>query len=237
MLGHVPKRAISGLAVVWLWFFQGSPAVLSGETDNSGAILPLMLQKEDVPEGSAASKQKQESSLATEATKEQNLKLLREKLRSLSSGNDPELNEDLLRTLRHGHPRLLVTDDRISQVRRLIKTNDREKGYFNNLTAKAEGMLKEPPAERHLVGNDLLLAESRLLLKRITTLAGLYRITHDRRYLNRAREDMLAAAKFSDWTPDHFLDVAEMTAAMGIGYDWLYQDLWLKTERLSKMQS
>jgi len=36
---------------------------------------------------------------------------------------------------------------------------------------------------------------------------------------------MLAIAAFSDWNPSHFLDVAEMTMAMAIGYDWLYQDL------------
>ncbi|HEY4207607.1 MAG TPA: heparinase II/III family protein, partial [Puia sp.] len=37
--------------------------------------------------------------------------------------------------------------------------------------------------------------------------------------------EMLAVAAFSDWHPPHFLDVAEMTMAMGIGYDWLYDGL------------
>ncbi len=36
---------------------------------------------------------------------------------------------------------------------------------------------------------------------------------------------MLAIAAFSDWNPTHFLDVAEMTMAMAIGYDWLYDQL------------
>lgn len=30
---------------------------------------------------------------------------------------------------------------------------------------------------------------------------------------------------FSDWNPSHFLDVAEMTMAMAIGYDWLFEAL------------
>jgi hypothetical protein len=38
---------------------------------------------------------------------------------------------------------------------------------------------------------------------------------------------MLAAAAFSDWNPSHFLDVAEMTAALAIGYDWLYEEVSL----------
>jgi len=32
---------------------------------------------------------------------------------------------------------------------------------------------------------------------------------------------MEAAADFIDWNPSHFLDVAEMTSALAIGYDWL----------------
>ena len=31
---------------------------------------------------------------------------------------------------------------------------------------------------------------------------------------------MLTAARFEDWNPSHFLDVAEMTFALAIGYDW-----------------
>ena len=36
---------------------------------------------------------------------------------------------------------------------------------------------------------------------------------------------MLAVAGFTDWNPSHFLDVAEMTFALAIGYDWLYHQL------------
>ncbi|MBL8212725.1 MAG: heparinase II/III family protein, partial [Bryobacterales bacterium] len=41
-------------------------------------------------------------------------------------------------------------------------------------------------------------------------------------YAARAKREMLAAAAFTDWNPSHFLDVAEMTAALGTGYDWFY---------------
>jgi hypothetical protein len=36
---------------------------------------------------------------------------------------------------------------------------------------------------------------------------------------------MLTAANFSDWHPEHFLDTAEMTSALAIGYDWLFDYL------------
>ena len=85
-------------------------------------------------------------------------------------------------------------------------------------------MLDEPVVEPTLVGSRLL-AQSRAALHRISTLAGLYLIDGDPRKLARAKAEMRSAAAFTDWNPSHFLDVAEMTAAMALGYDWLYPDL------------
>ena len=50
-------------------------------------------------------------------------------------------------------------------------------------------------------------------------------MTHQDTYLKRAEKELLALSAFSDWNPTHFLDVAEMTMAVSIGYDWLYNDL------------
>lgn len=36
---------------------------------------------------------------------------------------------------------------------------------------------------------------------------------------------MLAVAAFPDWNPSHSLDVGEMTAALALGYDWLFEVL------------
>lgn len=95
---------------------------------------------------------------------------------------------------------------------------------FAELKRNAESILAEPPAQHKLVG-PRMLDQSRAALRRISTLAGLYRLTGDRRYFERARSEMLAAASFPDWSPAHFLDLAEMTAAMGLGYDWLHAEL------------
>jgi len=50
-------------------------------------------------------------------------------------------------------------------------------------------------------------------------------MTRDTKYLKRAEKELLAASSFKDWNPSHFLDVAEMTWAIAIGYDWLHDDL------------
>ena len=70
-----------------------------------------------------------------------------------------------------------------------------------------------------------MLETSRTTLKRVLYLALAHRLTGRQRYTQRAQEEMLAAVRFEDWNPSHFLDVAEMTAALAVGYDWLYETL------------
>ena len=133
-------------------------------------------------------------------------------------------DKDPLATLRKGHPRLLFLDDDVARVKEQIKSDPFAEAWFEKLSKSAEGQLTQPLAERVLVGPRLLQV-SRNVLNRVSLLAGLYRITGDHRYFVRARDEMLNVAKFEDWHPPHFLDVAEMTNAMAIGYDWLYADL------------
>ena len=47
-------------------------------------------------------------------------------------------------------------------------------------------------------------------------MAVAYHLTHDVRHLDRCRKEMLAAARFTDWHPEHFLDVAEMTFGLAV---------------------
>ena len=60
------------------------------------------------------------------------------------------------------------------------------------------------------------------MLERVYTLALLHRLDGDESWRARAVAELRAAAAFSDWNPSHFLDVAEMSHAFAIGYDWLY---------------
>lgn len=60
---------------------------------------------------------------------------------------------------------------------------------------------------------------------RILTLALSYRLTGDRRFLDRARRELLQLAALPNWAPNHFLDVGEGSLAAGVGLDWLHTDL------------
>lgn len=122
------------------------------------------------------------------------------------------------------HPRLLMTADDESAVRRNIKTNPVWLGVHNRILHQSDSLLNTQPVERVLLGVRLL-AKSRDCLYRVFHLAYAWRLTGDRKYLVRAEKELLAASAFSDWNPSHYLDVAEMTMAVAIGYDWLYKDL------------
>jgi len=129
-----------------------------------------------------------------------------------------------LETLRRGHPRLIALDADIERVRQLIRTNETARELHRRLTAAAEKIEAAPAVEYKLIG-PRLLDKSRTTLDRIYTLALLYRLDPQPKYLARALKEMKAAAGFPDWNPSHFLDVAEMTHAFAVGYDWLYPSL------------
>lgn len=122
------------------------------------------------------------------------------------------------------HPRLFLTDEAAARVRRWMKQEPELKAYYRGVVAKAERFLDARPLARKKTGRRLL-GVSRDFLERMSFLGTAYRFSGDERYLWRAEKEMLAVAAFSDWNPSHFLDVAEMTAGMAIGYDWLYHDL------------
>jgi hypothetical protein len=126
--------------------------------------------------------------------------------------------------LRAGHPRLMFLDSDFANVRKFIASDPQAKRWHENLIHDAQAILTEPPAVHKLIG-PRLLDQSRKALARISLLAALYRIDGNKAFADRAREELLAVCAFHDWNPSHFLDVAEMTNACAIGYDWLYDYL------------
>ena len=113
--------------------------------------------------------------------------------------------------------------------RLLMRAGEEPKGVTEGLFKAADSVivsfsrktLKQPPVERTMIGRRLLHT-SRTVLKRTFWLGYTYRVHGGEAYARRAIDEMLAASAFPDWNPSHFLDVGEMTMALAIGYDWLY---------------
>jgi len=132
---------------------------------------------------------------------------------------------DPLATLRPAHPRLIFTPQEWAAFDQRVKHRDQDPQFdalLSQLEKNARKLLTTPPLEYKKIGYRLLDV-SREALRRITTLAIIHRATHDDAYARRAEKEMLTLAAFADWNPSHFLDVAEMTTALALGYDWLHE--------------
>ncbi|HKJ67315.1 MAG TPA: DUF4962 domain-containing protein, partial [bacterium] len=122
------------------------------------------------------------------------------------------------------HSRLFIQKGGDAELRGKIDADPLLRKAANHVITIAGALHNVEPVEYRKIGRRLL-GVSRTCLKRVNYLALAYRITGDAKYAARAQEEMLAVARFGDWNPSHFLDVAEMTAALAIGYDWLYEAL------------
>lgn len=122
------------------------------------------------------------------------------------------------------HPRLLLRENEEKNIRANIAADPVWQRMHKAILEECDKMIPVPPVERIKIGRRLL-GKSREALRRLFFLSYAYRMTQDKKYLDRAEKEMLAISAFSDWNPSHFLDVAEMTMALSIGYDWLYKKL------------
>lgn len=124
----------------------------------------------------------------------------------------------------HPHPRLIWGAAQSAKYVADLSSNQTISSLHQTIVSAADDMLSAKPVEYKKTGRRLL-SISRKTLERTTILAYAYRTTNDRKYGRRLEKELLAAAAFKDWNPSHFLDVAEMTMAMGIGYDWCFDAL------------
>jgi hypothetical protein len=131
---------------------------------------------------------------------------------------------DPLAKLRPSHPRLLFTDEQLAAAKVAAQSDPLRAELHARIVAAAEAELGTTPIKHVLIG-PRLLDKSRTCLGRVLTCAMAFRLTGDVRFAERAKKELFTAAAFPDWNPSHFLDVAEMSLAFAIGYDWLFAQL------------
>lgn len=119
------------------------------------------------------------------------------------------------------HPRLLLTKVDEAAVRASVKKDAFWQQVDSLLMNAANNALTMSMPQRIVIGRRLLDV-SRETLRRVLLLGYAYRMTGDSRYAQRTEQEFLTASAFSDWNPSHYLDVAEMTTAVAVGYDWLF---------------
>jgi hypothetical protein len=131
---------------------------------------------------------------------------------------------NILDSLRPGHPRLIATPRDWAAMLERSATDKHLRRIIERLERDGRDLLAQPPLTYQKQGRRLL-AVSRAALHRVTLWAFCHRLTGAPAFAQRAEAEMLALSAFPDWNPSHFLDTAEMTAALAIGYDWLHAAL------------
>jgi hypothetical protein len=127
----------------------------------------------------------------------------------------------VLSTLDKSHPRLLLKDAELQKLKTLCNSDPILKKCVADLITSADACLEMPSLKYKKIG-PRLLSVSRDCLRRTYALALAWRWTGEKKYADKAVENLLIVCAFKDWNPSHFLDTAEMSHAVGVGYDWLY---------------
>lgn len=145
----------------------------------------------------------------------------------------PETDSTEVENNKAEHPRLMLLKGEETQIKELIASDAMWKKMHDVIIGECNVIITKPELERVMTGRRLL-GTSRELLRRIFFLSYGYRMTANKRYLEKAEKEMLAVSRFTDWNPSHFLDVAEMTMGVAIGYDWLFNELSENTRKTIK---
>jgi len=121
--------------------------------------------------------------------------------------------------------RLMLTPQVVADLRAAEKTDPETARRLAELRHKADEILARPLMAQtfevtYHAKPRTMLKVSRKMLKRVTVLGLAWQLWGEERYAARGRAELLAVAAFPDWNPAHFLDTAEMAAAVGLGIDW-----------------
>lgn len=119
------------------------------------------------------------------------------------------------------HPRLFANTDKISALK--SQKDSVSKQLFSLLKFEADKYLVADKIQYPTKG--FKFDAMRKVQGRILALSLAYRLFEEKKYLEKAKTELIQLAELPDWCPSHFLDVGEGALAAGIGLDWLYDEL------------
>jgi len=140
------------------------------------------------------------------------------------------------------HPRVMATSDDFAKLRTLVKSDATAAAWAAKIKTKAEDMIYYGVStstspyylKYQLSSTNDILTMSRRVLDLCQTLGLAHQLTgaETSKYSEFACTVMSRASRFQDWNQSHFLDTAEMMAALAIGYDWMYTGLDGNTKQI-----
>ncbi|KAK7033651.1 hypothetical protein VNI00_012651 [Paramarasmius palmivorus] len=135
-------------------------------------------------------------------------------------------------TVRPDRPRIIAPQYKWDALPSLIASDPYLQYWNETIFGNASTYASLPPVVYFLDGASGILDVAREVKERIKAFGYAYRMTKEQSYvdlawreLQNAVSDSWGAGASDKWNTAHFLDTAELSAAYGIAYDWLY-DAW-----------
>jgi len=128
--------------------------------------------------------------------------------------------------IRREHPKILASTEDFERLRAGL-SDPLGKELLAFIRETGETLLTAEPAQYRLKGIRLL-DESRTAFKHLSAFAFLYSVYQEDKYKQKTIAYLDNVTGFPDWNPRHYLDVGEMTLAVSIAVDWLWDDLSLE---------
>ena len=143
-------------------------------------------------------------------------------------------SSDVLATLYRPHPRLMLKDEDLALLKERYQKDKTLQRYVRDVLCKADVYLAQPMLTYDKADGKRILHVSRECVNRTYAMGLAWRWTGKEKYAAKVVENLLAVCAFDNWNPSHFLDTAEMSHAVGIGYDWLFDYLDEQTRQQIK---
>ena len=132
--------------------------------------------------------------------------------------------ETFFRDAVKGHPRIYLTEARLARVGENIRHDSNARRASEKIIAYADTLLAAKPIE-YVKSGHRMLGPARQTVARIKYLGMAYHLTHEKKYADKAVGLIVEAAAIPSWNPRHYLDAAELSFAVGLGYDWFYEHM------------
>ncbi|KAF9258854.1 hypothetical protein L218DRAFT_934384 [Marasmius fiardii PR-910] len=134
-------------------------------------------------------------------------------------------------TVRTDRPRLFAPQYKWDVLPALIASDPYLQSWNDTIFGNVTTYAGLPPVRYNMDGSSGILDNSREVKQRVKAFSYAYRLTKDKQYSDLAWREIQNAMSSNfgpdtdKWNSAHFLDTAEMSAAFGIAYDWLYDVL------------
>jgi hypothetical protein len=130
------------------------------------------------------------------------------------------------------HPRLFLKAGEEAQIQTLINSSPEHKKSHDYIIKTADEFLLAPAIVKP-ANATRVLAEARKAVEEIFYLSYAFRMTGQTKYLTQGEKVINDVCNWDNWIT-YSLDTSEMTFAVALGYDWLYNDLSAATKQKAR---